>query len=146
MATPMLTAAAVAGVAWLSRAALLSSRSLPSLFGSSSSAAAAAGSSAAAAAAAAAVPRAWTGGFEATMGRAEAAHILGLPSAAGRSGGGGPRRGAAFREAVVTAHRRLMRANHPDAGGSTYVASKVNEAKDVLLRGRGSGSGGRSVF
>lgn len=138
MATPMLTAAAVAGVAWLSRAALLSSRSLPSLFGSSP--AAAAGTSAAAAA----VPRAWAGGFEAAMGRAEAAHILGLPSA-GRSAGV-PRRGAAYREAVVAAHRRLMRANHPDAGGSTFVASKVNEAKDVLLRGRGTGSGGRSVF
>ncbi|GAB0494835.1 hypothetical protein MMPV_006131 [Pyropia vietnamensis] len=143
MATPMLTAAAVAGVAWLSRAVLLSSRSLPSLFGSASASSAA--TTGASAAASAAVPRAWAGGFEAAMGRTEAAHILGLPSA-GRAGGGASRRGAAFRESVVAAHRRLMRANHPDAGGSTYVASKVNEAKDVLLRGRGAGSGGRSVF
>ncbi|KAK1862298.1 hypothetical protein I4F81_004872 [Pyropia yezoensis] len=51
------------------------------------------------------------------MGRAEATHILGLPSA-GRSASAA-HRGAAYREAVVAAHRRLMRANHPDAGGST---------------------------
>lgn len=139
MATPMLTAAAVAGVAWLSRAALLSSRSLPSLFGSSP-AAAAGTSAAAAAAAAAAVPRAWAGGFEGAMGRAEATHILGLPSA-GRSASAA-HRGAAYREAVVAAHRRLMRANHPDSGGSTFVATKVNEAKELLLGGRR----GQSVF
>ena len=31
------------------------------------------------------------------------------------------------------AHRRVMTANHPDAGGSDFVATKVNSAKDVLL-------------
>lgn len=34
---------------------------------------------------------------------------------------------------VREAHRRVMIANHPDAGGSHYVASKMNETKDVML-------------
>ena len=38
-------------------------------------------------------------------------------------------------EEVISAHKRLMAKNHPDKGGSTYIASQINKAKDVLLKG-----------
>lgn len=33
---------------------------------------------------------------------------------------------------VKDAFKKVMSANHPDRGGSPYIASKINEAKDFL--------------
>ncbi|MEO8715500.1 MAG: DnaJ domain-containing protein [Acetobacteraceae bacterium] len=54
------------------------------------------------------------------MSRAEAYAVLGL----------GP---GASEDDIRAAHRRLMRAAHPDGGGSDWVASRVNQARDELL-------------
>ncbi|XP_060668690.1 mitochondrial import inner membrane translocase subunit TIM14-2 [Ziziphus jujuba] len=72
--------------------------------------------------------RFYEGGFQPIMNRREAALILGV-------------RERTPTEKIKEAHRRVMVANHPDAGGSHYLASKINEAKDMLLgRSKGSGS------
>jgi hypothetical protein len=60
-------------------------------------------------------PRGTTG-----MSRAEALKVLGLSEGASE-------------DDIRAAHRKLMAQNHPDRGGSDYLASKINEARDVLL-------------
>ena len=34
---------------------------------------------------------------------------------------------------IIAAYRRLMAKNHPDQGGTEYIAQQINQAKDVLL-------------
>ena len=65
----------------------------------------------------------YEGGFEEKMTRREAALILGVRESSS------PRR-------IKEAHRKLLILNHPDTGGSTFLAGKINEAKELLLKGR----------
>ncbi|MDH5749885.1 MAG: hypothetical protein OEY85_11310 [Rhodospirillales bacterium] len=57
-----------------------------------------------------------------SMSSEEALKILGLEEGAGA-------------DEIKDAHRRLMAAVHPDHGGTDYLASKINQARDVLLQG-----------
>lgn len=64
-------------------------------------------------------------GFDATMSRREAAAILGV-------------RETSTKQQIKDAHRKIMMLNHPDRGGSPFIASKINEASETLQGGRRS--------
>ncbi len=36
-------------------------------------------------------------------------------------------------QTVMQRYRTLIRINHPDRGGSPYIASKINQAKNLLI-------------
>jgi len=39
----------------------------------------------------------------------------------------------ASKEDIIAAHKKMMQKNHPDRGGSDYLAAEINTAKDTLL-------------
>ncbi|CAG9937596.1 unnamed protein product [Clonostachys rosea f. rosea IK726] len=62
----------------------------------------------------------YKGGFEPKMTKKEASLILSLNER------------SITKDKVRKAHRTIMLLNHPDRGGSPYLATKVNEAKELL--------------
>ncbi|KAG5519623.1 hypothetical protein PMAC_001778 [Pneumocystis sp. 'macacae'] len=64
----------------------------------------------------------YKGGFDKEMSIREAFLILSLNES------------TLSKSKLKDAHRKIMLLNHPDRGGSPYIASKINQAKDLLER------------
>ncbi|ODV84685.1 hypothetical protein CANARDRAFT_8265 [[Candida] arabinofermentans NRRL YB-2248] len=62
----------------------------------------------------------YKGGFDPKMNAKEALRILDLKEA------------TLSKKLLKENHRRIMLLNHPDKGGSPFLATKINEAKDFL--------------
>ena len=60
-------------------------------------------------------------GFAPTMNRKEAIAILGVSDNSAKE--------------IQKHHRNMMALHHPDKGGSSYIATKINEARDFLALG-----------
>jgi len=66
----------------------------------------------------------YKGGFKGEMSRQEAGQVLGVSPATSE-------------KRINAAHRRLMLSGiHPDKGGSAYLTTKINEAKDLLMKNK----------
>lgn len=63
----------------------------------------------------------YQGGFDNSMTAAEAMDILGMTGDAPLT-----------KRHIRAFHRRVMLQNHPDKGGSPYLAQKINQAKELL--------------
>jgi len=63
----------------------------------------------------------YKGGFLQKMNLREACLILGVTPRIGKN-------------MLKETHKKLIMLNHPDFGGSTYISSKINEAKDLLMK------------
>lgn len=61
----------------------------------------------------------YKGGFDPTMTKREASLILGVSPTANKA-------------KVKEQYKKIISVNHPDRGGSPYIAAKVSEAKDLL--------------
>jgi len=65
----------------------------------------------------------YEGGFEDIMTKKEAALVLGV-------------RQTSTVKRIEEAHKKMLIINHPDKGGSTYISGKINEAKELLTKGK----------